>query len=622
MNVQVGGRTIRLRASNSIGQGGEAEVYDIGKGVALKIWKPPRHPDFAGDPELMRAAEERIEEQQSKLLAYPRTHPSRILAPIEPAFEPGGSRVAGYTMRLVRPADPIHRLGERPFRQSGFGADQVMSVLRDLHETVREAHRAGIVIGDFNDLNVLVSGTEAWLIDADSYQFDRFLCRLYTERFVDPLHCDAAQPRPVMIEPHDTLSDWFAFSAIAFRSLLLLDPYGGVYRAGSGRPAIPQPARPLRGISALHADVVYPRPAERPEVLPDELLQYFVEVFEKGRRGRYPEEHLALRFQRCPTCGTSYARDRCPVCPAQPAPAAVIACVRVRGKVSCETVAKTRGEILHAAFDEGHLRWIEQSDGRIRREDGSSVLGCEPATNARFWIRGDATWLWRGRDVNVVRHGRVERQIPIETPHQEPAFDLTRDHEYWVSDGVLYRDGRLGPERIGSTLAGQTRIFAGPTFGLGYYRAGGMSKVFVFDSQRNGINDSVPCRLPAGKLVTVRCVFSGTHAFLIASAIANGRTAHHAWMILPSGEVAAQSSGTDWLDRTAPFTSLCAIGAYLFAATDEGVIRIEADRDRLVVSREFPDTEPFADPACSILPAPDGLYVVDRREIRLVRIGA
>lgn len=49
MKVLLGGKSIQTKPSASIGKGGEADVFNIGGGRALKIFKPPTHPDF--DPE-------------------------------------------------------------------------------------------------------------------------------------------------------------------------------------------------------------------------------------------------------------------------------------------------------------------------------------------------------------------------------------------------------------------------------------------------------------------------------------------------------------------------------------------------------------------------------------------
>ncbi len=63
-----------------------------------------------------------------------------------------------------------------------------------------------------------------------------------------------------------------------------------------------------------------------------------------------------------------------------------------------------------------------------------------------------------------------------------------------------------------------------------------------------------------------------------------------------------------------------ASGPALFAATDEGIVRVEPDGGNLVVTKQFPDTEPFVDSGVSLHAAGDGLAAVSRRHIRLLQI--
>ena len=44
-----------------LGQGGEADVYDLGDGRALKLYKRADHPDVAGDPAREAAQIARLE---------------------------------------------------------------------------------------------------------------------------------------------------------------------------------------------------------------------------------------------------------------------------------------------------------------------------------------------------------------------------------------------------------------------------------------------------------------------------------------------------------------------------------------------------------------------------------
>src|SRR4029079_8152356 len=86
--------------------------------------------------------------------------------------------------------------------------------------------------------------------------------------------------------------------------------------------------------------------------------------------------------------------------------------------------------------------------------------------------------------------------------------------------------GAASTEGIGDVLAGQTRIWAGPTFGLGLYRASSLSVAFTFDSERRGINDTL--RLPPlhGQLVDAACALDERRAWLLLALHRGGRTIH------------------------------------------------------------------------------------------------
>lgn len=44
MDVYLNHKRLRLKSSQLIGKGGEADIYDLGKGQALKLFKQPDHP--------------------------------------------------------------------------------------------------------------------------------------------------------------------------------------------------------------------------------------------------------------------------------------------------------------------------------------------------------------------------------------------------------------------------------------------------------------------------------------------------------------------------------------------------------------------------------------------------
>ena len=88
MDVYLRGKRIKLDPARSIGKGGEADVFDLGGGRALKLFKSPDHPDYQGLPQEQKAAEERIAIHQNKLRAFPAAGRGRH----HPRPRPRGSR--------------------------------------------------------------------------------------------------------------------------------------------------------------------------------------------------------------------------------------------------------------------------------------------------------------------------------------------------------------------------------------------------------------------------------------------------------------------------------------------------------------------------------------------------
>src|SRR5262245_41484829 len=170
-DVYVCGKRIKVDPSASIGKGGEADIFDVGRGLALKLFKGPDHPDLAGDPAARDGAVARLDMHQAKLPLFPRSLPDRVVTPIDLATDKSGARICGYTMPLVAGAEVLLRYADPAFRASAVATAQLGPMLADLHRTVELLHGRGVVIGDFNDLNVLVRGAEAYVIDADSFQF-------------------------------------------------------------------------------------------------------------------------------------------------------------------------------------------------------------------------------------------------------------------------------------------------------------------------------------------------------------------------------------------------------------------------------------------------------------------
>lgn len=619
-SVYINGKPTRLDPRKALGKGGEADVYRYGKRQALKIWKGAEHPDLQGLPDEQAAAQQRLELYQRKMPAFPRSLPERVVAPNQWATDASGNCLVGYTMPLIADAEPLYRYTDRAFRAQGISQETVQRILLDLHTSVCALHHLGIVIGDFNDLNVLVRDTCAHLIDADSFQFGIFACPVFTPRFLDPLLCNQQAAAPVLSQPYTQASDWYAFTVMVMQVLLNVGPYGGLYRPNDSAQRIPQAARPLHRITVFRSEVRYPRPAIPYQVLPDDLLHHLQTVFEQDQRGVFPRVLLErLHWTRCPICGLEHGRTHCPVC-THPLPVPQVPGHIVRGSLTVTSIFKTQGQIVCAAAHHGRLAWLSFEDSHFRREAGEVVLAGGLSPQLSFALAGETTLIASQGQIVGLRKGHSRQPVSVDHCGTVPAFAVNTHHTYRVDGGQLVRDCPLGPEYIGAVLAGQTRIWVGETFGFGLYRAGELSVAFVFDAQRSGINDTVPLPVLRGELLEAGCVFTDARCWFFTATQEQGRIVNRCVVIERAGSVAATTSAEadegGWL---ATLRGKCAVDSGLFACTDEGLVRLDIVQGYIVESARFPDTAPFMTRDSDLLLYQDGFAVVSRQEIYLLQ---
>jgi hypothetical protein len=624
MDIMIGKRRLRVGSLKSIGKGGEADIMDIGGGMILKLFKPSDHPDYEGNPHEQKGARDRLKEHQSKLPSFPKNLPERVIVPTELvtiASGPDTGQICGYTMKFVSGGELLIRLSQKDSRLKGIPSAAVVQAFKDLYPTVSGLHKAGVIIGDFNDLNSFFKNGQIHLIDADSFQFGRFFCRVFTQKFVDPTLCDPKQETPLLSKPHNENSDWYAFVALLMQSLLFVGPYGGVYQPKAAKARLPHDARPMHRITVFNPEVRYPKPAMHWNALPDTLLQVFHEVFEKDKRGEFPVRLLdQLDWKTCSKCGSEYARPACPTC--EPgAIGRVKEVIMTRGTVKATTIYVRRGVILAAAFHGGRLCYLAHENGEYRREDDTVVFRGALEAGMRFRISGTRTCIGKG-DTAIVFDGTAEKErITIDTNGAIPLIDANDSHYYFARGGQLHRDADIGTEYIGDVLQGQSLFWVGPAFGFGFYWAGRLRVGFVFDTKRRGIIDTVKLPPMRGQLIDTACYFSKDRAWFLWSSQENGRRLNQCIVVRPNGSVEGHAEMEEgdgsWLGT---IHGKCAVGNILLCATDEGIVQVKHENGVIAESKKFPDTEPFVSTEVSLIVGSEGLYVVEGKEITLLKI--
>jgi H/ACA ribonucleoprotein complex subunit 3 len=588
--VQVRNKRIALSPKALIGQGGEAEVFGIGKldrqdpELALKVWYPPDHPQFAGkDAESIRnrdAAKARLTEYGAKLLRFPAGLPSRVVTPRDLAYATDTQAVAGYTMTFLEGMEQLRSFSQRRYRdQAGIDVAQVVKIFTDLHATVAALHGRGVVVGDFNNLNVLVRDREAYLIDADSMQFGGFMSRAFTERYVDPLICDQKATRLIQNRPHTEYTDWYAFAVMLFESMLYVHPYGGVYEPKRKRDNIPLDARPLTRISVLNSEVVYPAKGVPLTWLPDRVRAFYDELLTKDRRGEFPQDLLVVL--------QAHAEGR------YVDPATVPTAARVQEILRGDLTARklwsiSSGVLIDSGIQNGQAALVVHRNGEYQRQDGTTLVKADLNPQLTIRAHADRTLMAMGGKLVVLdaRGGLLTEHLVESYQGRFPVLDSNGEHYYWLSNGQLYRDGALGPTSIGPVLTNQTQIWAGRGFGFGFYRTGAGTTGFIFDVKRSGLKD---LRLPAfdGELLSARCYFSERRAWFLTTNRVKGKLINRCTVIKIDGTVTAQATATEgdgsWLGEiTGHAAARIAFGGTsesetLLAATDRGLIVVAED---------------------------------------------
>lgn len=617
--VTIKGRILTLNPAHVIGQGGEAEVYRFGQNQVLKIWKDSSHSDFNDHQINQNEARKRIDILQTKMPAFPSNLPETVVTPIELARIPHNKSIIGYTMKRVRNAFEVFHLSHRHYREKKCSNNDLIEIFTGLASSLSELHQQNIVIGDFNDLNVLVRKNSAFIIDVDSFQFGSFLCSVFTERFLDPLLCDPSFPAPSPVSPFSPDSDWYAFSVMLMRSFLFVGPYGGIYRPRSKSARRTQRQRPFQRITVFHPHVRYPKPAAPIEVLSDDLLQYFQNVFIKDRRGPFPTSLLRdLDFKKCHHCGIEHSRVHCPNCSKN---FRKISPDFISKNIVASELLRTRGQILKVISNQGSLSWIEFRDDCYYRENNRPILAGSLDPTIKFYFQGPKTILEKdGRYFLVQESGQIVPH-PNASSGRFSHLKISGGRLFWISGAQLLKEGRFGPESIGNILENRTIFWVGPEFGFGFYRAGSLHVSFLFSLHRPGIQDQLDFPKIRGKLIDVHALFSSEYCWFFSRFIHKSRQKIRCIVINIHGKIEAveetSSSEIHWL---AQFRNGFAIGNALFSATDEGIQRIELQNNQIQMTKIFTETEPFISGETQIFHHHQGIAVADRRLIQLLRM--
>jgi H/ACA ribonucleoprotein complex subunit 3 len=623
--VYLKGQAIRL--TKEIGAGQEAVVYDMGNGQVAKLYRLPNDPYYAQSPEEQKAATVRITINQKKLAMFPGGLPSNIIVPNNLLTDKQGA-ILGYTMPFITGAETLLTYGDMGYRHSmNISNNEIRDIFLHLHDTLKALHSKRVVIGDFNDLNILIKNKQVYMIDTDSYQFGNFISTMYTEKFIDPLICDIITPNTpsiwTMTRNQNYNTDWYAFSTLLFKSLLFVDPYGGIYKPKDSNKRIKQQVRPYHRINVFDPEVIYPKHAYPYKALDEKLLRYFQEVFQKDLRGEFPQVLLKnMQWKSCNACGIEYATSQCPIC--NTGQQSIIP-VSVSGNLQVKEVFVTNGIILFAAMQNGKLVYLYHENDQYKRETGRVVIAGPLSRSLHIAINGSSTVLSETHTMAVIDPSGQSRKMFIDCVGTRPVCDAN-DHEiFWVENGNVYKNNPLGleysPFHIGQCIVDNTLLWTGDTFGFGMYKAGNILQGFVFESTSKVINDNVNLPFIKGQIIDAKTYISDTIAWVMIATKDQSKYINHCIVINKHGKILAhlhdETTNQTWLSH---IKGKSAFANYLFCPTNDGIMRVNNDPNGQLETKLFVDTENYVNEQASLLVSPMGIYVIKRNKILLVSI--
>jgi hypothetical protein len=397
MRVHVeGGGTVALLPEAFVAAGGEAAVYAVGD-TAYKVMTGPV------DAARLRAL--------GALAVAGAALPTALLRDDDGA-------VVGHTMRFLGRATPLARALARGWRErAGMGPSEAMAVVRRLRDRVAAVHRAGALVVDLHEGNVLLDDAwSPWLVDTSSWQLPGFPATAVQDGVRDPFAAG-----------FDAGTDWFAFAVTTLHLLLGLHPYRGTHPTVTGLDA-----RRRARISVLDPAVKRPASSWPPSVLPPRWRDWYQAVLGGDHRGPPPPGD-ADAIGALPAPGAPGGALRRTLLLRAPGP--IRGVVAGDGAVSAllddgawvdERLTPLRadalaagpdGRLLAARADGGALRVREVATGR----DLPVTLACDAVTawGAGFLVRSGPRLL----EVQVRAGVLVPRLLAAVAPHAIQLFD-------------------------------------------------------------------------------------------------------------------------------------------------------------------------------------------------------
>ena len=338
--------------------GGEASLYRRGD-LALKIYHQPERAPAA-----------------AKLRELNAIGAKNVLKPLDFLFNPKTGKPLGITMPFVWGTKPLVRYFSAAFKsRKGLDIKAIHRLVIALQETLIQIHHCGCLVGDLNEMNLLVEdrSLKPYFIDVDSYQTPNFPVTAIADSIRDPKSKGFSE-----------LTDWFAFAVLAFQMYVGIHPYKGGhpdYKNGAWRQ------RMADGVSVFDPRSVLPGAAGDWSLIPAYHLGWFQSVFRDNKRCPPPPPDTEIKTLSMVTRLTRVVQSRLKLETVYKLPGPILSVFTHGKQIFCFTAEGLfRGENRLLQGIDGHGAWVVQSN------HGKPILVTRGRDHIRFQQVGGAYW--------------------------------------------------------------------------------------------------------------------------------------------------------------------------------------------------------------------------------------
>lgn len=204
MKIIVGKNSISLTDKDYVAKGGQGTIYNK-NGIVYKIYH-----DING-----LIPENKLKELQ--ILSSIRN----VVIPKDSIYDATTHERIGFTMPFIQNTEYLCKLFVASFKDDNkISNDMIIKLVENMQTTLQKIHDVKVVVGDYNEMNFLLSNNFAipYYIDVDSYQTASYRCNAIMESVRDPI---------VPCGTFNDLTDWYSWAIVTFQLYTGIHPFKG-----------------------------------------------------------------------------------------------------------------------------------------------------------------------------------------------------------------------------------------------------------------------------------------------------------------------------------------------------------------------------------------------------------